>query len=293
MQGTVANIDHRAWMAALVERIELARFVSDDDVRRCVEAAEVLGSDWQGRVPELLRSAAWGDASAAQRLIDFGQSLNSYRDAHTAASVAAAAVFGAMSALPDGPVHEPAAEDRSNGLSGQIVVTRGALGISTRSLNTRAETVDQAALTVDSILTTETAVPMYDSSRFEVVPEILRADGAILPQQVPLLDAHRRDSMSKQLGSVRNMRVSGEESRGRLHFARTQSAIDAFRNVAEGHATDVSAGYQILEKTYIPSGQRSTVGGKSYSGPVNVVTKWRLREVSVVPIGADENSKIQ
>lgn len=134
---------------------------------------------------------------------------------------------------------------------------------------------------------------MWDSLRGEMIPEVLRADGAILPTQVPLLDAHVRASMKNQLGSVRAIRRDGEEIAGTLHFAASKDAAHTFGLVRDKHADGVSAGYSVLTQVHVPAGRTATVGGRSYSGPVNVVTKWKLREMSLAPIVADENSKLR
>lgn len=160
-----------------------------------------------------------------------------------------------------------------------------------RSLSVRAETIDAETRSVRTVISTETPIPMMDWDRWEMVPEVLRADGAILPAQVPFLDNHQRYSVNDQIGSVREIEKSDREIVGRLHFA--SAAQREWDMVREGHVTDVSAGYQVIERTYIPKGQKQTVGGREYSGPVSVVTKWRLREVSLTPIGADEQAKLR
>lgn len=162
-----------------------------------------------------------------------------------------------------------------------------------RAFSVRAQSINTEAATVETIISTETPVPMVDWERYEMVPEVLRSDGMQSPEQVPLLDSHNRNSMVDQYGSVRAIRVDGQSVAGVLHFSANEDAQQAFRMVQEGHATDVSAGYQVLEKTYVPRGQNAVIAGRQYAGPVNVVTKWKLREVSLTPIGADEQAKLR
>lgn len=162
-----------------------------------------------------------------------------------------------------------------------------------RQFAVRADSVNADERTVETVITSETPVPMMDWERWEVIPEVLRADGAILPDQVPLLDSHQRWSMENQYGSTRSIRAEKGEVVGTLHFSSDEASVRAFLKVREGHATDVSAGYQVLEKTFVPRGQKQTVKGREYTGPVNVATKWRLREVSLTPIGADEQAKLR
>lgn len=177
--------------------------------------------------------------------------------------------------------------------SARRTAARNANALNYRSFGVRADSVNAEGRTVDTVIATEAPVPMMDWERWELIPEVLRADGAILPPQVPLLDSHSRHSMSDQFGSARSIQAARGEVTGTLHFGSNQRAEDAFTQVREGHATDVSAGYQVLERTFVPKGTRQSVLGREYTGPVNVVTKWRLREVSLTPIGADEQAKLR
>lgn len=166
-------------------------------------------------------------------------------------------------------------------------------GLFTRSLEIRSASVNVDDRTVSATLATETPVPTWDPVRDDVIPEVLRADGAELPAQVPLLDAHNRESMRDQLGSVRWIVRKADSIAGVLHFAEDKDSDRAFGLVREGHVEAVSAGYQILERVHVPAMQTLVVIGKHYLGPVNVVTRWRLREVSLAPLVADENAKLR
>ena len=162
-----------------------------------------------------------------------------------------------------------------------------------RSFSVRANTVDEAGRTVDATISTESPVAMPDYARGEMIPEVLLASGmeTAASRQVPLLDSHSRNSMNDQLGSARNIRADGGDIVGTLNFA--SGSDRQWQMVREGHATDVSAGYQVQKRVFVPRGETQNVGGRSFTGPVNVVTKWRLREVSLTPIGADEQAKLR
>ena len=162
-----------------------------------------------------------------------------------------------------------------------------------RPFAVRSETLDLEARTIETVIATETPVLMPDYDRWEMVPEVLLSSGVIFPssRQVPFLDSHNRYSTEDQLGSTRQIRVEGNEVRGVLHFSTT--AEKQWTQVREGHSTDVSAGYQVLQKTFVPRNTKQTIQGREYTGPVNVVTKWKLREVSLTPIGADEQAKLR
>jgi HK97 family phage major capsid protein len=67
--------------------------------------------------------------------------------------------------------------------------------------------------------------------------------------------------------------------------------------VRQKHLTDVSAGYRVLKYTDIEPGQEAVIGEHTYKNDfdrvLRVTTKWKLKEGSLVPIGADEASKIK
>lgn len=165
--------------------------------------------------------------------------------------------------------------------------------MSYRSLEVRASSLNLENRTIEADVTTENPVMVPDYGRMEMVPEVLVTKGAVIPdsRQVPFLDSHNRASVSNQLGSARDIATKYNKLTARLHFS--EAAGPEFTKVREGHVTDVSAGYQILKKQYIPAGETKSIMGRSYTGPVNVVTKWRLREVSLTPIGADEQAKLR
>ena len=62
---------------------------------------------------------------------------------------------------------------------------------------------------------------------------------------------------------------------------------------AEGHITDVSVGYEVLASTWVESGATAMVEGVEYTGPVRVTTAWKLFEVSLCPVGADDRAKVR
>ncbi|HEY3965480.1 MAG TPA: hypothetical protein VGM05_13070 [Planctomycetaceae bacterium] len=157
----------------------------------------------------------------------------------------------------------------------------------------RLTTINLQNRTVDATVATETPVDMPDFKRREVVPEILAAAGAVLPEsrQVPLLDAHKRKTTDDQLGSVRNLRIEGTEVVGTLHLASV--SVREWQAIVDGHSTDVSAGYLVEAKSYIPPGGQLTFAGRTYRGPANLVTRWSLKEVSLVPVGADSFAKLR
>lgn len=145
---------------------------------------------------------------------------------------------------------------------------------------------------LELVITTETPVRMFDWDTGEVVPEVLLAKGCQMPRQVPLLDTHSRWSTSDVLGSVTGKKIEPPGIvTGTGTFSATPRADETFQKYREGHLTDFSAGYTVNDVTRVKKGEKVELDGRTWKGPVNVVTSWTLKEVSCCPIGADAKAK--
>ena len=166
-----------------------------------------------------------------------------------------------------------------------------------RTMQVRADSVNEEDRSVEAVFATEQAVSVFDMREWRPIHEVLRMDGAIVPQRVPMLNNHYRFSLDDVYGSARDAKVMGDRLVGRLYFASGDEDVErAWNKVKQGHLVDVSVGYRIDQSTTIPSGQTMTVGGRQYKAedkPLRVVTKWEMREVSLVPVGADSAAKIR
>lgn len=171
--------------------------------------------------------------------------------------------------------------------------------MTTRSLHLRADTINEAKRTVEAAITTENPVMVFDWGRFEPIREILLSSGRDAnDRQVVMLDTHQRMGIGDVIGSIRDIRTDNNEVIGRLYFAENNYKADqAWNLVRQGHLTDVSAGYRVEKYTDIEPGQSAVINGRTfenkYDMPLRVSTQWKLREGSLVPIGADEASKIK
>lgn len=176
-----------------------------------------------------------------------------------------------------------------------------AYGFSTRAAGMRAMpgTFDEKARAARFVATTEQSATVWDWDRWDFVKEVLLRDGMVLPVvgQVPLLDAHSRASVADVLGSAADFqdclvgKLAGKDCL--VSFSSVQAGQDAATKVREGHITDVSVGYLVTESYWVPEGEKQIINGKTYEGPVKVSTKWELREISLVPIGADNLAKVR
>lgn len=153
-------------------------------------------------------------------------------------------------------------------------------------------TLDETARSVGVVLATETPATVWDWER-GVIQEVLLMSGAEFPAQVPLLDSHSRYSVESQLGSLRDISVAGSELLATAFLANVRAALDAFAKIQDGHLTDISVGYRILDTVWIPKDETALIDGREFSGPLRVVRKWQVKEGSLTPIGADEQAKIR
>jgi hypothetical protein len=141
------------------------------------------------------------------------------------------------------------------------------------------------------VLASENPVRVFDWDEWEIVDEVLRMDGLNFPDQVPLLNSHDRTEARSVIGSIRNLEVAGDRLEGTAHFASTDEAQDIRRLYDEGHLTDFSIGFQPDEVLKVKRGEKTTIRGRTYLGPIRVITKARAKEGSAVAIGADEQAK--
>jgi hypothetical protein len=162
----------------------------------------------------------------------------------------------------------------------------------------RAASVDEKTRSVEAVLTTGNPVPVFDWNDYEVVDEVLLPEGAVYDDQMPMLESHMRWDTSDLLGSIRQMKREGDNLIvGRLFFVSDDPDVDKVWNkVRQGHLTDVSIGYQILESVRLEPNTKANIGGREFaagSRPMRIATKYRIREGSVVVIGADQAAKIR
>jgi hypothetical protein len=164
----------------------------------------------------------------------------------------------------------------------------------------RLESINETQRTVDAVLATENRSIVFDMQRWESLEEILLIEGCELPTQIPLFDTHPqllgRVTTEAMRGSIRNLRIERRQLVGTLHFFDDEPSDRLWNLVRGGHCTDMSTGNVPLEKVLIPPGGQQTVAGKKYKAgelPLLITTRWRPREGSCCPWGADPRSKIR
>lgn len=162
-------------------------------------------------------------------------------------------------------------------------------------ISLRAEgpgSLDEKNRSVEVVMSTESPAMVRDWDR-GIISEVLLMSGAEVPEtkQLVLLDAHSRYETANVIGSVREIRISGDQMIGRAYYSSAPEAESPWIKTREGHLTDYSIGYRVDEAVWVPAGQTATISGRVFTGPVQVATRWTPRELSAVPIGADQNAK--
>lgn len=186
-----------------------------------------------------------------------------------------------------------AAEAELAGLNETLMSLRD-LDLTVRSYRVEPETADEESRSVEGVLTTEAPATVFDLQNWELIDEVLLMSGLKIAPQIPFLDTHDRSTVSKQLGSARELRVEKDKLLGRAHFSEVEE--DAWTKVREGHVTDFSVGYRITGFVTIEAGTSAKVEGKKYTAGernLRVVTEWECKEVSLCPIGADSFAKVR
>lgn len=154
---------------------------------------------------------------------------------------------------------------------------------------------------LDTIATTDSPTLIADWERWQIVREILPMRYAQLPDndKVPLLDTHSRFSIEQIKGSARNWTTNDSQLLCKCFVSESETSIR--EKIREGHLDSVSIGYQTdKNKTIeIPKGKTVSVDGQQFKNdfaddkPMLVRTWWKIRELSLVPIGADDAAKFK
>jgi phage head maturation protease len=145
------------------------------------------------------------------------------------------------------------------------------------SLDEEARTVELIASTGAGVVRADFDGPFVE--RLDVSPaavDLSRLDG------MPLLDSHRQDALGAVLGVVRGARFEAGNLIVRVQFSPRAELV--WQDVKAGIIRNVSIGYGPLEWRD---------GQDAKGARLRTVTHWELREVSLVPVGADPAAKVR
>ncbi len=116
--------------------------------------------------------------------------------------------------------------------------------------------------------------------------EILDPAGVVMDgASVPVLNAHRADSTAAVLGSAYDLRIEDGELQAMLQFSSRQGVSAVWEDVKAGHLTRLSVGYDVIQ---FADSEDPRTGER-----VRTVTRWRVREISLVPLAADAGAAIR
>lgn len=156
-------------------------------------------------------------------------------------------------------------------------------------------TARESDQSIECVMATENSVPVQDWDRMEAVDEVLMMEGARFAKHIPLLNSHNRASVAAVLGHVEGARVVGHQMIGRPVFDKNDRfATLAFNKVRGGHITDFSIGYVVNKVAYVEPGERADINGRNWQAnerPLRLGMEWTVKELSLVPIGADPDAK--
>jgi len=154
---------------------------------------------------------------------------------------------------------------------------------------------------IDTIATTDAPAKVIDWTRWEMIREILPMRYCVKPEndKAVLLDAHSRWSVADAKGSARNWETNEHELLCKTFVSVAEPQVR--QKVEDGTIDSVSIGYE-TDKTQtveIPKGKSVIVDGVEYKNeyeddtPLVVRTWWKVKELSLVPIGADAAAKLK
>jgi len=146
--------------------------------------------------------------------------------------------------------------------------------------------VNEADRTVDVCWTTGAQVRRYDWQRDQfyyeelaVTPEAV--DMSRLQSGAPLLNTHGQYDLFSVIGVVARAWLDGAAGMATVKFSERDDVQPFFRDVVGGIIRNVSVGY-IVNRFVIIEGEADL--------PIYRATSWMPTEISLVPVGADQNA---
>ncbi len=122
-------------------------------------------------------------------------------------------------------------------------------------------------------------------------PIALELSGMEIPAQLPLLANHENET-GKRVGMT-SATVKDQQLGVSVQLFPTNAlAADIIAQGRAGADWQLSIGADPLECEFVPEGQSRVVNGQTLAGPFYHITRSTLHEVSVVPVGADNQTSL-
>lgn len=155
--------------------------------------------------------------------------------------------------------------------------------IGPQSINKEARTVDLVWSTGKKGLRSSWDGPYFEELSMD--PSHVRMQ-RLQSGATPLVDAHRSWSNAAVIGVVEKASLDGKEGKATVRFADTPDVADIWRKIETGILRNISVGYNVYkyERQPMPEGEET---------PTYLATDWEPTEISVVPVGFDENSVVR
>jgi hypothetical protein len=127
-------------------------------------------------------------------------------------------------------------------------------------------------------------------SWWPVVVDIQGID-AFLP--LPALADHI-NKCSSSLGQHESVSLSPEQitSTGHIYPRYSALAANIFNTAKQGQRWQMSIAGPIRSIEEVKEGEQVDVNGETFNGPIYIVRRMTLREITVVPVGADVNTEL-
>ena len=147
-----------------------------------------------------------------------------------------------------------------------------------------------------AVIATETPIEVYDPQR-GWLKQVLLMDGVQFrngKNQLPIVDSHNDKTVRNVFGSIRNIEIQDGQLIGVAEFASDQESQVVATRYAEGHLNDFSIDAVVLQRQYVPEGQKYTTRlGVVIEGPAEIVIAWEPHNASICATGADPNSTVR
>jgi hypothetical protein len=133
----------------------------------------------------------------------------------------------------------------------------------------------------------------YSGGRVPAYGVVIDVDTTEVPKKMPLLMEHQRQNI---IGVIDAGEKSGAKIivAGKLFSDMTGGDAERVAKLSQrGAPYQMSVGLFGYTEEYIPAGQSATVNGELQQGPVVILRNGRVRECSIVTLGADPNTDAQ